>query len=104
MCTEVSAYSDTIEEAMNVVVYDPIKLANGMLDLRAKHEFEQKDRRERRQELMAALKHPVKLQKGEWLEIKDHKEPGKDAKEEEIVAFRMWQKYLKHMTIDAFGE
>ena len=54
-CTEVSAYSDTIRLAMQVPVFDPINLANDMIDAANNHNFHQVSNSERKKQVSATL-------------------------------------------------
>ena len=72
-CTEIGQYADTIEEAMGVVVYDPVKHADCMLQLAVEHRFKQLPAKERREEIVKimrmgllrkAVPHPAKAPKG----------------------------------------
>jgi len=58
-CTEVSAYSDTIRKAMQVPVFDPINLANDMIDSANNHNFHQKTHSDRISQISETLHMPV---------------------------------------------
>ena len=58
-CTEVSAYSDTIREAMRVPVHDPIHTAAGMINSANNHNFRQARNKERIAQMASTLKMPV---------------------------------------------
>ena len=53
--TEVSAYSDTIREAMRVPVHDPINDAYGMMDAVNAHNFRQLGNKERIAQIASTL-------------------------------------------------
>ena len=57
-CTQVSAYSDTIRLAMQVPVFDPINLANDMIDAANNHNFHQLSHSERIKEISSTLHMP----------------------------------------------
>jgi len=58
-CTEVSAYSDTIREAMRVPVYDPIHTAYGMINAANNHNFSQLGNKDRIAQIALTLKMSV---------------------------------------------
>ena len=58
-CTEVSAYSDTIRTAMQVPVFDPINLANDMIDSANNHNFHQVTHSDRISQIHKTLNMPV---------------------------------------------
>ena len=57
-CTEVSAYSDTIREAMRVPVHDPIHTAYGMIHTANNHNFSQLGNKDRYVQIGSILQMP----------------------------------------------
>ena len=60
-CTEVSAYSDTIRAAMNTPVFDPIDLANTLMDNFMDHDYEQLSNAERQIYIDQFLAQPLNV-------------------------------------------
>ena len=58
-CTEVTAYSDTIRQAMRVPVNDPNNIANGMIEAANNHNFSQLGNSRRIEQISSTLRMPV---------------------------------------------